>query len=459
MSEDEARTNHQLIAVMARLKMSNKGLARRVRELSEARHPGAGLRTDHVTVLKWLRGAQPRPETAPLIAEVLSIQAGERITLADIGMAGGEAEDTDAALAYPDAVIESVTRLGALARRDVAGDARLIGQDAAHDAWTQPMLLWMLSRPDANVARSLGRRVGAGDVEALRETTRMFLGLDFRYGGGHARTALVQYFAQDVVPLLEGAYSDEVGRQLYTAAAEVAQLLGWTAYDLGRHGLAQRYFIQALRLAQAADDRSVAARLLSNLSHQSNYLGRYQAAAQLARAAQEGAKGAASPAAMSMFLTMEARALAGAQDHRGVTTALRDAETSFRKSDLASEPTWIAYFDEAELAGEAAHCFRDLRSPREAHEYVSRAIELTGPSYVRTLAFVRLVQAAAFIQQDEPATAAAIMASVVENSMPLKSERVLRYLRDLIQDLEPYASTAEVRSAVSFVEVHAANSG
>jgi len=112
MSEDEARANYQLIAVMARLKMSNKGLARRVRELSEARRPGAGLRTDHVTVLKWLRGAQPRPETASLIAEALSIQAGERITLADIGMAGGDAEDTDAALAYPDAVIESILASG-----------------------------------------------------------------------------------------------------------------------------------------------------------------------------------------------------------------------------------------------------------------------------------------------------------------------------------------------------------
>jgi len=456
VSEDDAKANHQLIAVMTRLKVGNKSLARRIRDLSEQERPGHGLRTDHVTVLKWRRGAQPRPDTARLIAEVLSRQAGERITLADIGMAGDSVDDTDAALAYPDTVIESISRLGALARHDVAGDARLIGQDAAHDAWTQPMLLWILARPDADVSRFSGRRVGAGDVEAVRETTRMFLGLDFRYGGGHARTALVQYFAQDVVPLLEGSYSDDIGRQLYTAAAEVAQLLGWTAYDLGRHGLAQRYFIQALRLAQAADNRNVAARLLSNLSHQSNYLGRFQAAAQLARAAQEGAKATASPAAMSMFLAMEARALAGAQDKRGVTTVLRDAEAVFRKSDLASEPAWISYFDEAELAGEAAHCFRDLKSPREAHEFVSRAIELTGPSYVRTLAFVRLVQAAAYVQQDEPATAASIMASVVENSMPLKSERVLRYLRDLIEDLKPYSNTAEVRSAVSFVQVHAA---
>jgi hypothetical protein len=114
--------------------------------------------------------------------------------------------------------------------------------------------------------------------------------MDFQFGGGYARAALAQYFAHDVHPLLEGKFSDKIGRELFSDAAEVAQLLGWTAYDDDRHGLAQRYLLQGLRLAQAADDRMMGSRILSNMSHQATYPGHFGQAVQLARAAQEGSR-------------------------------------------------------------------------------------------------------------------------------------------------------------------------
>ena len=437
---------------MARVGASNSGLANRIRRLGTER--GLELRTDHITVQKWRAGAQPRPETAQLIAEVLSLMAGESIALAEIGLENGADEPAvSEALLYPADVSESVSRLGVLARRDLSGDPRLAGQPAVPDAWTQPMLLWVLARPDSGTGHTgTSQRVGIGDVTAVRHTTGMFLGLDFQFGGGHARSALAQYFANDVVPLLNGTYTADIGIELYGAAAEVAELLGWTAYDLGRQGVAQRYLIQSLRLAQAAGDRTLAARVMASLSHQANYLGRFQIAAQLARAAQEGTRGSASPATMAMFLAMEARALAGAGDQRAASHVLRDAETTFERCDPASEPTWITYFDHAELAGEAAHCFRDLRIPLLTHEFVSRAVELTDPAvYARTLAFVRLVQAAAHVHQNEPEVAAVLAADVVEQAGPLKSERYFRYIRDLLADLKPHSNLSEVQHLSSIV--------
>src|SRR5262249_34939314 len=149
---------------------------------------------------------------------------------------------------------------------------------------------------------------------AIRTTVQLFMQMDFQFGGGHARAALVQYFANDVCPLLDGVFTEPVGRQLFAAASQVAELLGWTAYDLGRHGLAQRYFIQGLRLAQAAGDRMMGGRLLASMSHQANYLGNHAQAVQLARAAQEGSRGAATATTMAMFLAMEARGHAGNGD-------------------------------------------------------------------------------------------------------------------------------------------------
>ena len=52
--------------------------------------------------------------------------------------------------------------------------------------------------------------------------------------------------------MLRGVYGEQTGRKLFAATAELTRLAGWTSYDIAAHGLAQRYFVQALRLAQAA---------------------------------------------------------------------------------------------------------------------------------------------------------------------------------------------------------------
>ena len=117
--------------------------------------------------------------------------------------------------------------------------------------------------------------------------------------------------------------------------------------------MAQRYFTQGLRLATEAEDPVLGGRLLSNLSHQANYLGRHDEAIQFARAAQASGAGRASATVSAMFLAMEARALASSGDARLCARALNLAEEAFGRRDPLKDPRWIGYFDELELAGEA----------------------------------------------------------------------------------------------------------
>jgi hypothetical protein len=443
--------NAKLGEVMDRAACSNKSLAARVQAV--AKEQGADLSCTHVDVRRWLDGVMPRPATAQYIATALSRKAGTRLSVDDIGM-GTSAGSTalQSSLDYAGDGTLAGQQLAGLTRRELAGDIAALAAVVVPSAWSTPMLTWLLSRPAPLVQRENARvNVGESDVGAVRTTVQMFMAMDFQFGGGHARTSLAQYFAEDVCTLLEGRFTEQVGRQLFSAAAEVAQLLGWTAYDIGRHGLAQRYLIQALKLAQEADDRMMGGRLLSNMSHQATYLGNFEHGVQLARAAQEGARNAASATTMAMFLAMEARAEAGNRNDAACSRALAEAERFFEKGDPSDDPAWISYFDAAELAGEGAHCFRDLHSPRTTHEFVSRAIELTDPSYVRTLAFVRLVQAASYVQQREPGQAVAVARQAIESAGNLKSHRYLRYVTDLSADLAPYEGDAEVRDFKEFV--------
>src|SRR5690606_32009537 len=94
------------------------------------------------------------------------------------------------------------------------------------------------------------------------------------------------------------------------AAAELAYLVGWMAYDDGRHGLAERYLIQALRLAKASENRVLGAHVLAGMSDQANALGRPSKALTLARSGQRDIHPDDSPACMTDLLILEARALA-----------------------------------------------------------------------------------------------------------------------------------------------------
>jgi hypothetical protein len=253
--------------------------------------------------------------------------------------------------------------------------------------------------------------------------------LDFHFGGGHVRRLLLFYFRSEIIPLLRGQHPDRVRRELFSAAAEAAEMLGWSAYDAGRHGIAQRYFAQALRLAEEAADLVLGARLMSSLSHQANYLGQYGDALQLARAAQSAAAGRATPTVQSMFLAMEARALASLGDRAGCVATLHRAERELDQRAPASDPQWIYYFDELELAGEAAHCARDLGQAKDAREFAVRALDPMGTP-PRTAAFISLVDAAGALRGGDLDEALVLASGAVELAGPLQSARYLRYLSD-----------------------------
>src|ERR1019366_9490337 len=114
----------------------------------------------------------------------------------------------------------------------------------------------------------------------------------------------------DAAQLLAGRFTDEVGHALFGAVAEAALLAGWAFYDGGLHGLGQRYFVQALRLAEAATDRRLASSVLSAMGHQAAFLGPAGEAVHLTPASQPGVAAVTTPTLMAQFQSMEARALA-----------------------------------------------------------------------------------------------------------------------------------------------------
>jgi hypothetical protein len=275
----------------------------------------------------------------------------------------------------------------------------------------------------------------------------MFRELDNRFGGGHAREALIRYLQGDAVRLLRGRYPDTVGSALLSAVAEATQLAAWMTYDsTPRSPHAQRYYIQALGLAQAGGDRLLGAGILDAMSHQATYTGRFREAANLAQAARTGTAGTANATLTAHFYTMEARALARLGDAKSCDLALAAAVTEYERRNPEADPAWFQYFDEAELSAEFGHCLRDLSRARDATEYAGRSVGASPDGrYARSDFFATMVLADAHLAAGEPEQACSTALLALTAGEQIRSGRCVNYLREFRDHLAHVADTAGVR--------------
>lgn len=294
--------------------------------------------------------------------------------------------------------------------------------------------------------RGPGQRVGSGDIAALRSVGELFRTLDHAYGGGHARQALVRYLEHEAEPMLRGTYGETTGRRLFAAVADLTRLAGWTSYDIAAHGLAQRYFVQALRLAQAAGDRGYGAYVLITMSRQAVYLGHGREAVQLARVAQQGVGSAAPPLVQALLHAVEARGHGVLGEARSCTAALTRAEHALETARPGDEvPRWARTFDEAQLADELGHCHRDLQQWRAAAQHAERSLQLRAPAYARSRLFCRVVLASARLGLGELEQACQLGAEAAQQAAEMRSVRATEYVRAFERSLEPYRDAVAVR--------------
>jgi transcriptional regulator with XRE-family HTH domain len=102
----------------------------------------------------------------------------------------------EVSLDYPDTAEQAAGNVMSLWRVDLAGQGVLVGRELTRGAWRDSSLRWLVDPVSPPEAGQLGGvRIGMGDVERFRVTVEAFRQLDDRFGGGHARQALVRRVA------------------------------------------------------------------------------------------------------------------------------------------------------------------------------------------------------------------------------------------------------------------------
>lgn len=428
--------------------IGRKRFARAVSESGAAR--AAGRSYNHTYVSRWLSGVTPRDDaTKEGIREALCSRLGRRVDADELGFRTVVTTSPDLGLAYPDRPDDGVGNVAELLEADLTGAVAVAEAPTSVAAWNEAAVAWLVGAQKQLSDGAGPRKVGMADVDRLRTMRGTFDRLDSTFGGAHARTALVQYLRGELPRLLRAHAEPDVRRALFVAAGEATQLAAWMSYDAGSHGLAQRYFIQALGFADAGGDRLLAASLLDAMSHQASFVGRHREAANLARAARLGTESVGVPILRSHFHIMEARALARLGEADACDRAMNAAVENFGSHVPGDGPDWIGYFDAAELSAELGHCQRDLGRSQEAVVQATAALASASGDYLRSDFFVAMVLADAHLDAGDVEEGCRVAAKALAVGEGLDSARCRGYVGEFRQRLTRHARSAAV---LDFVE-------
>lgn len=304
---------------------------------------------------------------------------------------------------------------------------------------------WADHEPERVVGALKGGRLDEETVTWAEERIPGLRRMDDRLSGRN----LLRLVSADLTMVTElidcSTYSESLERRLYRVAAELGQLAGWVAFDIGHHSAAQRYYLGALHAAHQANDRAQGANVLAGLSFQQALNGEPRDGVALADTAQEHAR-TAPPRVRALIASRQARAHARDNNAGACNRALLQAEQMLQLAETSSgdDPAWVYYFDRAELEAQAGACFVDLRQPRTAEELLSTALADQDPSYVRDRTIYLVRSAAAQLQFGQLDHACALAGQAAQLAQKSYSGRSIASVKAFRASLKPYSSSPHV---------------
>lgn len=428
--------NTLLDALLDEAGISHAGLAARVNQAGRAR--GLSLRYEHTAVARWLKGQRPRGQVPDLICEVFAARLRRVVTLDDIGLGvpGEPAPPQGASLSG------FVERATALWRSDEQQRPHIVEAPAVTGTpAVMPVWEWENPPEDADVSRAGRTHVSVADIEMLK-AARAHYELMYRKAGGIAtRSRVVGFLNAETAPLLRGSYSDTLGRQLHRATGGLVAVAGICAYDSDAHGLAQRYFHQALRLAKASGDRGLGAYVIALLVNQSLFMGEYRQAVAFAEAALRAAGRQITPALAADLYAMQAKAYAHLGDAASALRCIRRAESEAERIRPGHEPDETGYVQPGLVNVQVAEALFSLGDLAAAREHAAAAVDTPAHDRGRVHRLAMLSQIE--LRQGEADRAARTAARMVERAKGMESQR----LRDRLRAVREHLVTSDCADA------------
>jgi len=297
----------------------------------------------------------------------------------------------------------------------------------------------------ASVPAGTASRVGVTDVERIISSINQIHELQLMAGGDRL-CAVAANEVRYVEQLLDtGSYTDQVGRALTGAGAEMMTAAGWVHYDAGRWREARRYYADAAQAATAAGNGVAAAHAWINACLLSYREGsRPKEGVQLAEAAQLAVRREGGPKLRALAAIREAEARSVIGDRTAMVAAVGRAHRAY-ESTRGNDPGYLAHLSEAQISGLTGLAFMRIADHRTATAYLQSAISGT-TAYPRERTAWQIRQAQNLVQADAIADGCAVLTENFADIHAVASTRLQTALGEIVDRLRAYSSVPEART-------------
>jgi transcriptional regulator with XRE-family HTH domain len=285
-------------------------------------------------------------------------------------------------------------------------------------------------------------RLGRHDVEQVEAVTASLRAMDYRYGGGACRDAVLAQ-ARWVTKLLHADAEDSVRHRLHVTLADLHNLAGWTSFDVGMPSAARRQFARALTQARQAGDPS----LIANILYRTGRLHLHESltveALRFFQLGQLAAQDSACSLTVALLCANEAWAYACLGDPGQALRSLARARDEFARSDPGTSAPWVRFFSAADLDALTGMAYLELSTPDPtripaACQALQRSVDARDEQMSRSRAFELTALATALLRDHQEADAVRHGWQAADLAEQLRSRRV----RDRLEPLAIQAAAA-----------------
>ncbi|HEV3157260.1 MAG TPA: hypothetical protein VGZ00_07935 [Candidatus Baltobacteraceae bacterium] len=359
--------------------------------------------------------------------------------------------------------LKSLTANDIASRKDV-----LVAMAAATGSLLLDPIRQLVGVIPSSIEEIQPHRVGVDEVADLEEMVR----LSTKWGaqtGSRMRKAVIGG-VNSAIELLEETPSGPLKTRLFEVAAQMTQGAGFMSYHARMYGVAQRYYLWAVRFSREIGNRRLAAKVIGDMSRLATDMGNHQEALELLASALYCLPIHRQGLVQAELLGFQASAQALLGDASG---ARRAVETSLDASANATDdlslpifeylkPTFISYVATAAYTNIAR-----LDGPRvatshllaQAEEHAKAALEEDDhfPAY-RALDTIQLMNVR--LLQGEPLEGVRLGNSVMEFASGVQSSRIINRLIKFDREVrERHPRLPEIREFQERLRIHLLNSG
>src|SRR3954452_6938863 len=181
-------------------------------------------------------------------------------------------------------------------------------------------------------------RIGMTDVRQVEAATRALRSLDYQYGGGFCRDAVVAQLSWGQ-QMLSASGTDVVKQRLHVALADLHNLAGWTSFDIGLIDSARNHFGRALELAKAGNSEPLVANILYRMGRVYLHNDAPNDALKIFSLGQIAAQNSGSELAVAVLCATEAWAYAMMGQREQTMKLLGRTRDEFARADLDGAET------------------------------------------------------------------------------------------------------------------------